>query len=164
MRDETYILLFIPVAVILLSVPACENCGGETPSPDPTSVTTSMSSPAPSSPVPPAPAWAVVETLGSVADRWGAPPEDDGPWAYIRRGKSPYPWYVTFAVSADDPEYNCGVYEQLTDYWRVAYCKGGELEGGRRALRLILHIKPDAPEQLRIRLTGTDVNLILGRQ
>jgi hypothetical protein len=88
----------------------------------------------------------------------------DGAWALVQRGKSPYPWRVTFAVSENDKEYDCGVYEQLQDDWRVAYCKGGALEGGRRALRLTLHIKPDAPEQLRLRLSSTEVQLILGRQ
>lgn len=131
--------------------------------PCPITSTTDTLTPSTSS-LPPAPAWAVVETLGSVEGRWGVPSDVKGSWAVLERGKSPYPWRVTFTTEEDQPEYDCGVYEQLTDYWRVAYCKGGGLEGGRRALRLILRIKPDSPEQLRIRLTGIDVELILGRQ
>ena len=106
----------------------------------------------------------MVETLGSVKDRWGVPPDTKGAWAYIDKGTTPYPWRVTFAVNEYQPEFDCGVYEQLTEGWRVAYCKGGTLGDGRRALRLTLHVKPDSPEQLRIRLSGTEVSLILGRQ
>ena len=163
MRDHTMIFLLIPLFVGVELLVACDSCTDTTPSPTPTTSTNTTVTPSSSS-LPPTTAWAPVETLGSVADRWGAPPEDDGPWAYIKKGQGLYPWYVTFAEYSDQSEYNCGVYEQLQEDWRVAYCKGGTLEGGRRALRLTLHIKPDPPEQLRIQLSNTNVSLILGRQ
>jgi hypothetical protein len=102
--------------------------------------------------------------MGSVKGRWGAPPDAAGAWMGIEEGTSPYPWRVTFAVSEEDPEYDCGTYDQLTDDWRVAYCKGGGMEGGRRAMRMMLHVKPGPNTQLRIELSGADVRLILGKQ
>ncbi len=109
-----------------------------------------------------------METLGSVAGRWGVPVDTEGAWANIEKGKSPYPWRVTFAVSEAYPEYNCGVYDKLQDTWRVAYCKGGpedaEQKQPRKAARLILHVKPDSPEQIKLELSGTTVHLILGKQ
>lgn len=159
----TVLLLAAPTAIALSLTPACDSCNGRVqPQPDPPPVTTTSSSTA--APEPPQTAWAVVETLGSVADRWGTPPDTEGAWALIERGKTPYPWRVTFATDEDQSEYDCGVYEQLTYDWRVAYCKGGSLDGPRQALRLTLHVKPDSPEQLRIWLSETDVELILGRQ
>lgn len=156
-------LIIVPL-VALASCGSCDETPTTTGAP-PLSATPSNTPPTPSTSASAVPkAWAVVETLGSVEDRWGAPPDAEGAWGAIERGTTPYPWRVTFAVSEEDPEYDCGVYEQLTDDWRVAYCKGGTLGDGRRALRLTLHVKPNAPEQLRIQLSDTGVSLILGRQ
>lgn len=151
-----------------LSLASCgKRCDSTTSVPD-ASVNSTTSPSAPSAPdassTPAATAWVVVETLEGVEGRWGAPPDTKGAWALIQRGKSPYPWRVTFAVSEEDPEYDCGVYEQLQGDWRVAYCKGGSLKGPRRALRLTIHVKSDSPKQLRIRLSNIEIQLILGRQ
>ena len=169
MNDSTYIFLATPLVAGILLMGACDSCGETTSTvPDaapPLSASPSTAPPTPSTAPSAVPtAWAVVETLGSVEGRWGVPVDSKGAWASIQKGKSPYPWRVTFAMSEEDSEYDCGAYEQLTDDWRVAYCKGGNLGDGRRALRLTLHVKPDAPEQLRIQLSSLQGSLILGRQ
>lgn len=162
------------LSIALLALSACGSCGESTTTPDASTGTTAPSSSTTASPTPstssgpPRVRWAVVETLGSVKGRWGVPPDAEGAWAGIEEGKSPYPWRVTFAVSETYPEYDCGTYEQLTDDWRVAYCKGGpgdpDQKQPRKATRLKLHVNPGVNEQLKLELAEGDVHLILGKQ
>lgn len=112
------------------------------------------------------PVWAIVGSLQDLKPRWES--SSKKAWVTFESRESakgkwgiPYPWRMTVHDPKWDTDWDCGIYEQVNDDWRVGYCKGGKIKDDiRDAFRVVIKILPVEPRQLLVTI-GNDVTLTL---
>ena len=125
-------------------------------------------------PPPPAPEWTTVSNLDALTGKYWGEATVEGlknevlsVWFQLRIRADvlenneewglPYPYHFRMAgpTSTSEP-WDCGVFDKLHDDWRVGYCMGGTIKGGRTACRIELHFKDDpkkkVPPIVRVRI------------